>query len=253
MRLRVGRDECLDDGRRGTLIPHARPPPSATRPLGIAVIRPSFPRSSVPAARRADTPNPRCRGALLATVPVAPVAGAAQLEGGATAPAASSSKLHSPERVGTRQRAETSASSRPRQAAPLRGAIRWQPGRPSHLAPTRASGQPASLATSWPTPPRTRAPVMPVEMGSPETGGDSRGRLHSDERRRGAHGWQGSLRCVPQVGRGCRHRCRRAPLPPGSPVPMSPPGGTGTHEARARAGRWRRWARSAAAGSRSSR
>jgi hypothetical protein len=51
----------------------------------------------------------------------------------------------------------------------------------------------------------------------------------------------------------CRHRRRRAPVPPRSPVPMSPPGATEIHEPRARAGRWRRWARSAAAGCRSSR
>jgi hypothetical protein len=89
-----------DHGDGETLIPHAAPPPSAASTLGITVICTSFRGPAVTAASCADALHSRLGSARLAAIPVAPITGAAQLDGGAAATAAASSKLHSAGRSG---------------------------------------------------------------------------------------------------------------------------------------------------------
>lgn len=178
------RNVCLGRRRRGTLIPHGGATASPPGALGIAVIGPSFRGPAVPATGRPARLAARRARAVLPAIPVPPVAGPAQLKGGAAALAVPSSEFHSKERVGTRQRAGTSASSLPRRSGstprgdPVAAGSPVSPGSGTSLQPT---GHPRHFLTYV-----TRDP------GSGDTGGN--GALGDRWRHSiGAHAGQGGI------------------------------------------------------------
>ena len=140
--LHVMREVCLGRRRRGTLIPHAGAATGPPGALGIAVICPSFRGPAVPETGRPDGRRSSCRRERAAAVAAPAIAGAAEIKGGAAAPAVPSSKLHSKERVRTRQGAGTSASSRLRRSGstprggPVAAGSPVSPGSGTSLRPT---------------------------------------------------------------------------------------------------------------------
>jgi len=147
--LRVGGEMCLAGQLFRRLICHALAEPGPARPLFVAVILAHQRRAAVAALGRAQALAPCSSGAERAAVAVAAVAGPADQEHEAAAPAAALTEidLHPAERPRTRQRMPAATSSRPREG----GSIRWGDpglaGSPSLFRSAAASTQPAPLAT----------------------------------------------------------------------------------------------------------